>query len=99
MKTGNLFLKLSLLISTAVLISNFLASCEFCGRGVAAPLCSLRTDSPLTNLTSSNQNVVFENPGTIIVYHGNGCSESNEPGEKDVLNIEESLDIPSYANN
>ena len=38
---------------------------------------------------------MFEDTGTIIVYHGNGCAEKNQ--DIDILAIEESLDIPLYA--
>ena len=38
---------------------------------------------------------MFEDTGTIVVYRGNGCAESNQDGL--ILTIEESLDIPLYA--
>jgi hypothetical protein len=37
-------------------------------------------DLPISELTSSGQNVVFEDPGTIIAHHGFGCAESNKSG-------------------
>jgi hypothetical protein len=40
---------------------------------------------------------VFEEPGSIIVFHGFGSSESNTPGEEDVIRVEETLDLPAYA--
>jgi hypothetical protein len=52
---------------------------------------------PLSTLTDSEQNVVFEDPGTIIVFHGGGCAKSDRAGKQQVLKIEQSVDVPSYA--
>lgn len=100
MATKNLYHKRSFLALLGVLIAALLGSCGFevC---VEFPnsLCNLIPDSPLTELTSEDRTVVFEEPGTIIVYHGFGCAESNKSGQEDVLRVEQSLDIPSYATN
>ncbi|HSE83762.1 MAG TPA: CARDB domain-containing protein [Thermodesulfobacteriota bacterium] len=94
----NLLFKLSFLTLLGVLIAVPLTSCGFsvCVEGCGFPI---GEDASLKDLTSSVRNVVFEEQGTIIVYHGIGCAESNKPGEEDVLKVEESLDLPAYATN
>lgn len=56
---------------------------------------SLPRGAPVKELTSSERSIVFEDTGTIVVYHGNGCAENNQNGG--LLAIEESLDLPLYA--
>lgn len=94
--TKNLFFRLSFLILLGVLITVSLTSCGFCNRLVGCQV-PVGEDAPLKELASSDQNVVFEKQGTIIVYRGFGCAESNKSGEEDVLKVEESLDLPAYA--
>ena len=98
MDTKNLYHRPAFLALLGVLIAALLGSCSFCVQ-LSNDLCNLIPDSPLTELTSEDRTVVFEEPGTIIVYHGHGCAESNKPGEEDVLRVEQSLDIPLYATN
>ncbi len=97
MDTKNVFLRRAFLTLFGVLIAALLGACSYCPPQVN--LCDLIPDSPLTELTSSDRNVVFEEQGTIIVYHGFGCAESKKSGKEDVLRVEQSLDIPSYATN
>ncbi len=96
--TKNLYFKLSFLTLLGVLIAVPLMSCGFsaCVEGCGFPV---GEDAPLKELTSSGQNVVLEEQGTIIVYRGFGCAESNKSGEEDVLKVEQSLDLPAYATN
>ena len=97
MATKNLYHRRAFLALFGVLIAALLGACSYCPPRVN--LCDLIPDSPLTELTSSDRTVVFEEPGTIIVYHGHGCAESKKSGTQDVLRVEQSLDIPSYATN
>lgn len=96
MKTQYLFLRRSLLTLLAVILTILLTSCSFCP-GIKCEL--IGEDAPLKELTASDQNVVLEEQGTIIVYHGFGCAESKNDGEEDVLKVEQSLDLPAYATN
>jgi len=53
----------------------------------------------LSETISSEREVLFEDPGKIIVVYGSACGESDKPGEEEVIKLEESMDIPDYANN
>jgi len=81
-----------------ILITAILGSCSYCPPRFSE-ICDLISDGPPTELTSEDRNVVFEEPGTIIVFHGHGCAESDKSGTEDVLRIEQSRDIPPYATN
>jgi hypothetical protein len=96
--TKNLLVRRAILALLGVLITVPLMSCGFCNRIVGCQV-PVGEDAPLAELTSSGQNVVFQRQGTIIVYHGFGCAESNKSGEEDVLKVEQSLDLPAYATN
>ncbi|MDR4498522.1 MAG: hypothetical protein MRK02_11475 [Candidatus Scalindua sp.] len=98
MNTRNVYFRRSFMTLFGVLIAAILGSCSFCTK-VVIPWCGLIPDSPFAELTTEDRNVVFEEPETIIVYHGFGCAESNKSGIEDVLTVEQSLDIPSYATN
>ena len=98
MATKNLYHRRAFLALFGVLIAALLGACSYCPPRVN--LCDLIPDSPLTELTSEDPpTVVFEEQGTIIVYHGFGCAKSNKSGKEDVLRVEQRLDIPSYATN
>jgi hypothetical protein len=56
-------------------------------------------DRPLSQLTDPQQTVVFEALGTIIVFHGGGCAKSDRAGRQQVLKVEQSINVPSYARN
>src|SRR3972149_1822237 len=96
----NLFFRRAFLASLAVLIAALLVSCSFCGTSERS-ICYLAPDIPVKELTDSGQQIphVFEEPGTIIVYHGFGCAESNKSGTEDIIKVEGSQDIPAYATN
>ena len=97
MNTRNIYVRWSFLALFGGLFAALLGSCSYCPP--IATLCGLIPDSPLAELTTEDRTMIFEEPGTIIVYHGHGCAESDKPGTEDVLRVEESLDIPSYATN
>ena len=84
------------MVSLVVLITTLLVSCSYCAPSSSVP-CQLIGGAPVSNLTSSGRNIVFEDPGIIIAYHGSGCAESNKSGTEDVIKVEGSQDIPAYA--
>ena len=87
-----------LLILMGIAAPIVLESCGFCGPD-SGNLCLLST-APLTKSTvATNQNVVFEVPGTLIVFHGSACAQSKKSGTKDVLRIDQSIRLPAYATN
>lgn len=74
-----------------------------CGFSVSSSLtiCDRIDQAPLKKVTSfsdPNMEKVFEDPGTIIVYHGFGCAKSDKSGRQDILKVEQSRDIARYAN-
>ena len=89
---------LVVVIFFAVLILLPLTSCDF-GGPCRERICELLEEAKLKELTDSQRNVVFEEQGTIIVYHGFGCAASNKPDTQDVVKVEQSLDLPAYATN
>ncbi|HKS29121.1 MAG TPA: CARDB domain-containing protein [Pyrinomonadaceae bacterium] len=98
MKTKQVFLRLSLFTSLVVMIVP-LASCGFCVSSGPEPFCKFMNETPPHELTSSDTQLVFEEPGTIAVYHGFGCAKSDKSGREDALKVEQSLDLPAYAGN
>jgi hypothetical protein len=95
MKTNDSLPRRFFLIPLTVLISALSAACTPCV--VYTDMCDLIGGAPEAEVVSSSRNVVLEDPGTIIAWHGFSCSESDNRGTEDVLKIEESLDIPPYA--
>lgn len=95
MYTKNSLFQHAFLTSRGVLISILLVSCSPCV--TYTNMCDLIGGTPEATVVSSNRNVFLEDPGTIIAYHGFSCAESNKRGTEDLLKIEESLEIPSYA--
>ena len=99
MNTRNVYVKWSFMALLGVFFTALLGSCSFC-ISTTSELCRLIGEAAtVTELTSSDRAVVFEEQGTIVVYHGHGCAESNKSGTEDVLKVEESLKIPPYATN
>lgn len=100
MDTKNWFLRWSFLTLLGVVLTFSLATCTFCPPTLPGEsLCSDLLNAPLKDLAlSGGPDVIFEEPGTIITYHGFGCAESNKSGEEDVLKVEQSLDLPAYVN-
>lgn len=75
-----------------------LDSCGFCPRN-SGELCTL-SNAPVTKSTVvTNQSVVFESPGTLIVFHGSACAKSQKSGTQVVLKIEQSIALPAYVTN
>ena len=95
MNTMNPLFKRAYWAFHVVVISMLLMSCTPCV--TYTNMCDLIGGAPDATVVSSNRNVVLEDPGTIIAYHGFSCAESNERGTEDLLKIEESLEIPPYA--
>jgi hypothetical protein len=94
--TRTLYTSLALFLgSCSTSIGTFPPGSEFCAI-FNHSVCRLMRDVTLSPPVSSSRNVVFEDPGTIIAYHGSGCAASDEPRD---LKVEESLDIPPYAAN
>lgn len=83
------------LLFIGLLTPVLLESCGFCV-GVNE-VCYLRSRAVIKKLTASSQTTVFESPGTLIVYHGSGCSESKKSGTEDVITVKQSVNLPSYA--
>jgi hypothetical protein len=85
--------------------SGFLgALCLAASGDCAAPSFLTVTDAffgefPSAQLTDSQQNVVFEDRGTIIVVHGGGCAKSERAGKQVTVKIEQSINVPAYAKN
>jgi len=98
MHTTLLFLKRAFLVLLGVLTTVPWTSCGSCPN-TADRMCALIADAPLKELTSSDRTMVFEEQGTIIVYRGSGCAESTKSGRKEIIKIEQSLDLPAYATN
>jgi hypothetical protein len=76
------------------------ANCGF-SVSTSSTICDQIDQAPLKKMTSSsdpNMEKVFEDPGTIVVYHGFGCSKSDKSGRQDILKVEQSRDIARYAN-
>ena len=66
MDTKNVYLRLAFLALFGVLVAALLGSCGYCPPQVSE-ICGLIPDAPFTVLTTEDRNVVFEEPGTIIV--------------------------------
>ena len=63
---------------------------EFCGKLDSEP------SSVLTSASDPN-NGIFEDPGKIFIYHGFGCSKSDQSGGQKIIKIEQSIDVPRYT--
>jgi hypothetical protein len=91
--------RIILLACVATLIPSYLTGCRVCPHRFSCDFFP-SPDGPVTQLTSSpTPTVVFEDNGTIIVYHGSGCAESNKSGTQNAVLVEESLNLPRYAGN
>ncbi|MDZ7581275.1 MAG: hypothetical protein U5R30_11865 [Deltaproteobacteria bacterium] len=63
-------------------------------------ICDRIENAPITELTSSsdpNEEKVYEDPGTIVVYHGFGCAQSDKPGTEDFIKVAQSKEVARYA--
>lgn len=95
MHTKNSLFERALLGVLAVLISTLVVSCSPCV--TYTRICDLIGGVPVSELVSSSRDILLEDPGTIIAYHGSGCAESRKSGTEELLKVEESLEIPPYA--
>jgi hypothetical protein len=59
----------------------------------------LFADAPLAQLIDPVQDVVFEDTGTIIVFHGRGCAKADRAGQQVTLKVGQSVNVPTYAKN
>jgi len=94
MGTNYLFSRRALRTVLTVLPLTFSVSCEF-NPPAASDLCEDLEQLPITDLTAQGRSVVLETPGIITVMHGFGSAKL---ASGEYLKVEESLDIPSYAN-
>jgi hypothetical protein len=100
MKTSHVFLKLSGLTLLGFLVTGSLASCAFClPEGQQQQLCRFLGGPTAQASNAPPPAIVFEEPGTVIAYHGFACAESDKNGTEEVLQIEQSLTLPPYATN
>ncbi|MGL5943720.1 MAG: hypothetical protein ACRC2S_25810 [Waterburya sp.] len=77
-----------------VVLAILLVSCDFLPQG---PICDVLDDADFTEVTEQvPPRVVFEEPGTIIAVHGFSCAEQRDSGG--LIKVEQSLDVPGYAN-
>ena len=60
-------------------------------------ICYLTPKEKSKELTDSLKTMVFEDPNTIIVFHGFGCAESKNNGTQDVIRVNGMQGIPVYA--
>jgi hypothetical protein len=86
-----------------VLVTTLLVSCGFQACLRQPDICSLAGTKTINELTDSDKGTnspVFDD-GTIFVYHGFGCAESNKKQGviQDVIRVEQSHDLPPYASN
>jgi hypothetical protein len=91
-----LFVRPALVPFLAALIAPLLASCGF--HPFYGPITCPEFESiPLAPLTAQSSQIVFEDVGTIIAIHGTG-SANFDSGHAGALKVEQSMTIPSYAN-
>jgi hypothetical protein len=90
MKTRQAFLRLSVLTSL-VLTTVPLTSCD-CFDNPVRSVCA--DPGTLADVTSSDSQLVFEEQGTIAVFHGFACARG---GGDNAIRVEQSLELPSYA--
>ena len=95
MGTKNILLGRVFLTSLAVLLLTFSVACSFTGLPNTPAFCQKFEELPLTEVSQGPLFNVFESPGTIKVIHGSGVAKLDHG---DFIKVEQSLDIPEYAN-
>jgi len=85
-----------MVFSIYVVIMTTQYACSFCGRGASA-LFILKDNQDIVPGTSLAREMVYEDEQKLVVYHGSSCANINTSGTKKVLNVEESLVLPSYV--
>lgn len=89
------------LTSLAVLLMTFSVSCSFPGHpgpSEVSRFCSGFEELRLTEVSQGPLFTVYENPGTIKVIHGSGTAKHDFIPDQSIIKVEQSLDIPEYAN-
>ena len=84
------------LIFSITAVYFLIESCSYCPPTMDS-ICYLTGKEKLKKLTDSSKTTVFEDPGTIVVFHGFGCAESDNSGRQDIIKVPGFQDIPSYA--
>jgi CARDB len=82
--------------TTLILFIALLESCSY-NPSPNLDICTLLNKLEPRELKDSLKTLVFEDPGTIIVFHGFGCAESNNDGSQNIINVLGTQDIPMYA--
>ena len=101
MDTKNTSFGRAFLTSLAVLLMTFSVACSFTPLPNTPGFCQTFEELPLTEVSQGPLLNVFENPGTIKVIHGSGIAKldpDNSLGQEGFIKVEQSLDIPEYAN-
>ena len=99
MKAHTRSLRTALVMALGALAVLPLASCSYDPQLGSPSFCSLLSEGEPDEPKSSDRQIVFEEPGTIIVHHGFTCAESNQPDEERILRVDESVNFPSYVTN
>ena len=82
----------------SALLVGFLSGCEISQCLESGALCELiDAAGPPLEPINSGRSTVFEDPGTLIAYHGFACAQSDSQGQEAVVNIESSIELPAYA--
>ena len=71
-----------------------LSACVFEPPSAGPPLGFPRPNVPLSPLVDSSSFQVFDDPGSLVAFHGSGCAESDEPDRQKILRVTQSLQIP-----
>ncbi len=98
MWTKTNLIKLLIGFSLAIPLTILYESCSFCPRSINE-MCDFLDTTQTKKLTDSSQTLVLEDPGTIAVFNGSGCSESKNSGNQTILRVKGSINLPSYATN
>jgi hypothetical protein len=79
----------------------FMVSCAF--QPGVSPFGPITCDDfeavPFTPLTSQTSQIVLQDPGIITVIHGTGSAKHNSGEAAKAIRVEQSLQIPPFANN
>ena len=95
MDTKNVSFGRGFLTLLTILLLIFSVSCSFTGLPDTPAFCRQFEELPLTEVSQGPLFNVFENPGTIKVMHGSGIAKLDHG---DFIKVEQSLEIPAYAN-
>lgn len=100
MKNLYTVLRSLILISTIVLPSVFINSCqiifELC-EPETADFCKLLSKAKVSEITDSSTVLVREAQDTLIIFHGTACAKSSKDGTEDIILIQGRQFLPSYV--